>query len=167
MERVLVLNADYTPLNVTSSQKGFKLVFKGKAEIVKSSESPIIAGYQNFVRPLIIRLFKYVKFRVRNIRVNRHRIYRRDGGECVYCGSTKQLTLDHVIPKSKGGSNEWTNLVTCCHKCNLHKADRTPQEAGMTLRKKPYEPSLFIDVVYNSLERVWEDYKNSFGVLTV
>jgi len=167
MERVLVLNADYTPLNVTSSQKGFKLVFKGKAEIVKSSESPIIAGYQNYVRPLIIRLFKYVKFRVRNIRVNRHRVYRRDGGECVYCGSTKQLTLDHVIPKSKGGSNEWTNLVTCCHKCNLHKADRTPQEVGMVLRKKPYEPSLFIDVVNNSLERIWEDYKNSFGVLTV
>lgn len=163
MDRVLVLNADYTPLNVTSSQKGFKLVFKGKAEVVKGSENPIIAGYQNFVRPLIIRLYKYVKYRVRNIRVNRHRVYRRDGGECVYCGSVKQLTLDHVIPKSKGGTNEWTNLVTCCHKCNLMKADRTPQEAGMILRKKPYEPSLFIDVVNNSLEKIWDDYRKSFN----
>lgn len=168
MNKVLVLNADYTLLNITSPQKGFKLVFKGKAEVVKGSDNPIIAGYQNFVRPLIIRLFKYVKYRVRNIRVSRNRIYRRDGGECVYCGSTKQLTLDHVIPKSKGGGNEWTNLVTCCNKCNLHKADRTPQEAGMTLNKKPYEPSLFIDVANNSLEKIWEDYKKSFeGVLTV
>lgn len=163
MDRVLVLNADYTPLNVTSSQRGFKLVFKGKAEVLKSSDNPIYAGYQNFVRPLIIRLLKYVKYRVRNIRVNRNRIYRRDGGECVYCGSTKQLTLDHVIPKSKGGKNTWSNLVTCCHKCNLYKADRNPQEAGMNMRTKPYEPSLFSDVLNNSIERVWVDYKSSMG----
>lgn len=163
MDRVLVLNADYTPLNVTSSQRGFKLVFKGKAEVLKSSDNPIYTGYQNFVRPLIIRLLKYVKYRVRNIRVNRNRIYRRDGGECVYCGSTKQLTLDHVIPKSKGGKNTWSNLVTCCHKCNLYKADRNPQEAGMNMRTKPYEPSLFSDVLNNSIERVWIDYKSSMG----
>jgi 5-methylcytosine-specific restriction endonuclease McrA len=163
MDRVLVLNSDYTPINVTSPQRGFKLVFKGKAEILKSSDNPIYAGYQNFVRPLIIRLLKYVKYRVRNIRVNRNRIYRRDNGECVYCGSTKQLTLDHVIPKSKGGKNTWSNLVTCCHKCNLYKADRTPQEAGLTMRAKPYEPSLFSDVLNNSIERVWIEYKSSMG----
>lgn len=162
MDRVLVLNADYTPLNVTSSQRGFKLVYKGKAEVVKSSDNPIYAGYQNFVRPLIIRLYNYVKFRVRNIRVNRSRIYRRDGGECVYCGSTKQLTLDHVIPKSKGGSNDWTNLVTCCHNCNVRKADRTPVEANMSMSKRPYEPSLFSDVLNNSIEKVWNEYKASF-----
>jgi 5-methylcytosine-specific restriction endonuclease McrA len=160
MDRVLVLNADYTPLNVTSSIKGFNLVFKGKAEVLKSSENPIVAGYNKFVRPLIIRLLKYVKHRVKTIRVNRTRIYRRDGYECVYCGSNKQLTLDHVIPRSRGGDNSWTNLVTCCHKCNLLKADRTPNEANMVLRKKPFEPSLFSDILNNSVEHIWKNFQS-------
>ncbi len=119
MDRVLVLNADYTPINVTSQQRGFNLVYKGKAEVLKSSDNPIYASYENFVRPLIIRLLKYVKYKIRNIKVNRTRIFRRDNEECVYCGSTKQLTLDHVIPRSRGGSNSWDNLVTCCHNCNV------------------------------------------------
>jgi 5-methylcytosine-specific restriction endonuclease McrA len=164
MERVLVLNADYTPLNVTSHQRGFNLVFLGKAEVVKSSENPIHNGYQNYVRPLIIRLLKYVKYRVKTLRVNRSRIYRRDGHECAYCGSNKQLTLDHIIPRSRGGDNSWTNLVTCCHKCNLHKADKTPQEANMVLRKKPYEPSMFSDVINNTVDKIWEEYKSMMMV---
>jgi 5-methylcytosine-specific restriction endonuclease McrA len=159
MDRVLVLNADYTPLNVTSSQRGFNLVFLGKAEVIKSSDNPIYNGYKNYVRPLIIRLLNYVKHRVKTIRVNRTRIYRRDGHQCGYCGSNKQLTLDHIIPRSRGGDNSWTNLVTCCHKCNLHKADRTPQEAGMVLRIKPYEPSMFSDVFNGTLDKIYQDYK--------
>lgn len=162
MERVLVLNADYTPLNVTSLKKGFKLVIKGKAEVLKEAENPISAGYQQFVRPLIIRLLTYVKHRLRGVRINRNRIYKRDGYQCVYCQSNKHLTIDHVMPKSRGGSNDWTNLVTCCNKCNVYKSNRTPDEAGMTLRKKPYAPSIFSDVIHSSIEKVWEDYKNSF-----
>jgi hypothetical protein len=104
MSGVLVLNYDYTPLNITSTRRGFVLVDKGKAEIVKSDENPIIAGYTNYVRPLIIRLLSYIKYNTRNIRVNRTRVYKRDNHECVYCGSKKQLTLDHVIPKSRGGT---------------------------------------------------------------
>lgn len=162
MERVLVLNADYTPLNVTSLKKGFKLVIKGKAEVLKEAENPILAGYKQFVRPLIIRLLNYVKHRLRGVRINRNRIYKRDGYQCVYCQSNKFLTIDHVMPKSRGGSNDWTNLVTCCNKCNVYKSNRTPEEAGMTLKKKPYAPSIFSDVIYSSIEKVWEDYKNSF-----
>jgi CRISPR/Cas system Type II protein with McrA/HNH and RuvC-like nuclease domain len=163
LDKVLVLNADYTPINVTSSQRGFNLVYKGKAEILKSSDNPIYAGYKGYVRPIIIRLLNYVKHKMRNIRVNRSRIYRRDGGECVYCGSTKQLTLDHVIPRSRGGENSWNNLVTCCHNCNLKKANRTPAEANMVMSKKPYEPSIFSDVLNSSVESVWNEYKVSFG----
>jgi len=162
MERVLVLNSDYTPLNVTSLKKGFKLVIKGKAEVIRESENPILTGYKTYVRPLIIRLLNYVKHRIRCIRVNRNRIYKRDGYQCVYCGSNRHLTIDHVMPKSRGGSNDWTNLVTCCNKCNVFKSDRTPEEANMILRKKPYVPSIFSDVIYSSIEKVWEDYKNSF-----
>jgi hypothetical protein len=115
---VLVLNYDYTPLNVTSYRRGFVLVDKGKAEIVKSDESPITTGYKTYVRPLIIRLLNYIRYHTRTLRANRNRIYRRDNYECVYCGSKRNLTLDHVIPKSRGGKNDWTNLVTSCQKCN-------------------------------------------------
>jgi CRISPR/Cas system Type II protein with McrA/HNH and RuvC-like nuclease domain len=159
MTTVLVLNYDYTPLNVTSVHRGFVLVDKGKAEIVKSDENPIVSGYKKYVRPLVIRLLKYIKHFTRTLRPNRNRIYKRDGHECVYCGSSKNLTLDHVIPKSRGGTNDWTNLVTSCFKCNLKKANRTPEEARMVMLKKPYAPTLIGDV---NMTKVWEDFNNSF-----
>lgn len=160
MGTVLVLNYDYTPLNVTSIQRGFVLVDKGKAEIIKSDENPIVAGYKTYVRPVIIRLLKYIKHFSRTLRPNRNRIYKRDGHQCVYCGSNKNLTLDHVIPKSRGGSNDWTNLVTSCFKCNLKKADRTPEEARMTMVHKPYAPTLVNQNM--GLGKVWEDFQKSF-----
>lgn len=160
MDAVLVLNSDYTPLNITSIRRGFVLVDKGKAEIIKSDENPIYAGYNAFIRPIIIRLLSYIKFNRRSTKVNRTRIYKRDNYECVYCGSQKQLTLDHVIPKSRGGRNEWTNLVTCCHKCNLHKANRTPEEAKMRMKQAPFIPSIIND--NSSLFKIWTEYQKSF-----
>ena len=133
MSSVLVLNYDYTPLNITSTRRGYVLVDKGKAEIIKSDENPIVAGYKSYVRPLIIRLLSYIRFNPKNIKVNRTRIYKRDNHECAYCGSKKQLTLDHIIPKSRGGGNDWNNLITCCFKCNLKKGNRTPEESRSTL----------------------------------
>ena len=162
MEKVLVLNSDFTPINVTSVYKGFNLVNKGKAEILKSHEKPIIAGLQTFVRHLIIRLFNYVKFRYHKLKINRHRLFRRDDYQCVYCGNKRNLTVDHVVPKSRGGGNSWTNLVTCCSSCNRFKDNRTPDEAGMKLLKKPYEPTIFSDVVNPQVEFVWEEFRKSF-----
>lgn len=160
MSKVLVLNFDYTPLNVTSLQRGFVLVDKGKAEIVKADENPIITSYKNYVRPIIIRLLKFINFRNRGFRVNRNRIFRRDNHECVYCGSKKDLTIDHVIPRSRGGRNTWTNLVACCQKCNLKKGDKTPEEARMHLKVKPYEPGYMAE---NSvIMEAWESLQNSF-----
>lgn len=160
MSQVLVLNYDYTPLNVTSFQRGFILVDKGKAEIVKSDDNPIVSGYKNYVRPVIIRLLRYIKHFTRTLRANRNRIYKRDGHQCVYCGSRRELTLDHVIPKSRGGSNSWTNLVTSCQKCNLKKADRTPEEARMKMTQKPFAPTLVNENV--TLSKIWNDFQNSF-----
>ena len=160
MATVLVLNYDYTPLNVTTIKRGFVLVDKGKAEIVKADENPIITGYKTYVRPVIIRLLKYIKHFTRTLRANRNRIYKRDGYQCVYCGSHRNLTLDHVVPKSRGGKNEWTNLVTSCQKCNLKKADRTPEEARMNLRQKPFAPTLVNENV--TIGKVWEDFQKSF-----
>jgi 5-methylcytosine-specific restriction endonuclease McrA len=160
MSNVLVLNYDYTPLNITSTRRGYVLVDKGKAEIIKSAENPIVAGYQTYVRPLIIRLLSYIRFNQRNLKVNRTRIYKRDNHECAYCGSKKQLTLDHIIPKSRGGGNDWNNLVTCCFKCNLKKANKTPEEAKMVLKVKPYAPTLISE--NGLLKKIWDDYQESF-----
>jgi 5-methylcytosine-specific restriction endonuclease McrA len=159
---VLVLNSDFSPINVTSLHRGFSLVYKGKAEILKSSDEPIVCGIKQYVRPLIIRLLNYVNFQRRRIRVNRHRIMRRDGYTCVYCGNKKELTIDHVIPKSKGGDNSWKNLVTCCSPCNLKKGDKLLHETNMRMIKKPTEPNIFSDSAGQYLQKVWSDFQNSF-----
>ena len=163
MEKVLVLNSDYTPINVTTVIRGFVLVSKGKAEILKSSDNPIIAGYQTFVRPVIIRLLNYVRYIVKNLKINRNRVFKRDNHQCVYCGSKRSLTIDHVVPKSKGGNNSWTNLVTCCSPCNRKKGDKTPEEANMKLQIRPYEPTLFSDVINPSISDIWDDFKKSYS----
>jgi len=162
MEKVLVLNSDYTPINITSVYRGFKLVLMGKAEILKSSENPIITSTKIFSRPLIVRLLNYVKYRVHKLKINRNRLFKRDGHECVYCGSKRNLTVDHIIPKSKGGQNTWTNLITCCFNCNTRKGDRTPEQAGMKMRFNPYEPTFFSETIVSSLEEVWIDFQKSF-----
>ena len=161
MDKVLVLNSDYSPMNVTSVCRGFILVNKGKAEILKSGDNPIKTGMTEYVRPLIIRLLNYVKYRSQKLRINRPRVYRRDKYECVYCGSKKNLTIDHILPKSKGGENTWMNLITCCSPCNRYKGDRTPEEANMLMRFKPYEPSIFSEIINPTVEEVWNNYKES------
>jgi 5-methylcytosine-specific restriction endonuclease McrA len=160
MEQVLVLNFDYSPINVTTIQRGFNLVYKGKAEIIKSDMKDMISGVKKYVRPIVIRLLTYIKFHKRAYRANRTRIYKRDGYECVYCGSKKSLTLDHVIPKSRGGANTWENLVTSCFSCNLKKANRTPEEAKMKMNHIPFVPTIMNDNYV--LQNVWDDLQKSF-----
>jgi CRISPR/Cas system Type II protein with McrA/HNH and RuvC-like nuclease domain len=162
MQQVLVLNFDFTPLNVTSLQRGFILVIKGKAEIIEADANPIVTAYKEYVRPLIIRLLRYINYRGNSIRVNRQRVFKRDGHQCVYCGSQKELTIDHVQPRSRGGRNTWTNLVTCCSKCNHKKGNKTPEEANMKLRKKPYEPTFVNE--HESLTGVWDKVKETFVI---
>ena len=111
MEVVLVLNSDYSPLNVTTLHRGFVLVDKGKAEVVKKGVDDIVTTVGNFVRPVIIRLLSFVRFRPKNLRVNRKRIFKRDNNTCGYCGSQKNLTIDHIVPKSRGGKNTWENML--------------------------------------------------------
>lgn len=162
MSGVLVLNSDYSPLNVTSLNRGFTLVYKGKAEVLKSADEPIVCGVKSFVRPLIIRLLNYVSFKRLRVRVNRQRILKRDNHSCVYCGSKRDLTIDHLIPKSKGGKNTWDNLVTCCISCNSKKGDKMLYETNMKLIKKPTEPTIFSDSVGQSLQKLWIEFQNSF-----
>lgn len=162
MNSVLVLNADYTPINVTSFKRGFNLLYKGKAEVVKGTDEIIACGTGTIKRPVIIRLNNYIKYKARKIRVNRHRIMRRDGYSCVYCGSKKNLTIDHIIPKSKGGGNTWTNLVTCCSPCNLKKGDKLLHESGLVMIKTPSEPTIFYDSSGEKLKKMYDEYLQSF-----
>ena len=163
MNTVLVLNSDYTPLNVTDMRRGFILVIKGKAEVVKEDTKKIVTTIGEFVRPLVIRLLNYVNFRRKAIKVSRRRVMKRDGYECGYCGSKKNLTIDHIIPRSKGGGNTWDNLVTCCNRCNNEKDNKTPEEAGMKLRVNPYEPTIFSSVISEEVETIWNNFKNTWN----
>lgn len=158
---ILVLNADYRPLNVTTFQRGFNLVWKGKAEVVEyDKESPIVSTVGTYKRPLIIRLIRYVYIPFKKVPLTRHNIFRRDGHMCGYCTSTRDLTLDHILPKSRGGGNTWNNLVTCCKKCNNTKDNRTPEEAGMKLLVEVGRPSMlqFINSMNNSNKVTWSQY---------
>lgn len=153
---ILVLNTDYTPITVTSQIRGFNLVYKGKAEIIIKGNNPIFAGEKAFDRPSVIRLFKYVLFPYKRITLSRHNIYRRDNFKCLYCGSKEDLTLDHLIPKSRGGLNTWTNLVTCCFKCNVIKADRLLEETNMSLKYKPFKPNHLFFI--RKMNKIYDDW---------
>ena len=140
-------------------RKGFKLVFKGKAEVIEEFDNPIIGVDKKFKRPCVIRLFNYVNFPFLKVKLNRVNILKRDEKKCVYCGSKDRLTIDHVIPKSKGGGNTWENLVTCCFKCNFKKDNKTYKEVGFTMSHKPYRPTYF-DYIHKSyrIETKWRKY---------
>jgi 5-methylcytosine-specific restriction endonuclease McrA len=162
--KVLVLNMDYSPINVTTLQKGFKLVFKGKAEIVTHEKSsPIKTDRKTYKRPTVIRLLRYIVVPFRKVSLNRHNIFRRDDHKCVYCGSKQSLTLDHVTPKSKGGANTWTNLVTCCGECNVNKGDKDLDtflfESNLTMHHEPFKPNyLYFVEKINNVNNDWKQY---------
>ena len=161
MESILVLNNDYTPLNITNLKRAFNLLYKGKAEVITFNEKkPIFTELKNYVRPTIIRLLRYISIPFRKVTLNRANIFRRDKHQCLYCGNKKDLTLDHVIPRSKGGKNTWQNLVTCCKKCNIKKDNLTPQQAGLKLLYKPYRPTYlqFIKRVNGYFDMEWLGY---------
>lgn len=162
--KVLVLNMDYSPINITTIQRGFKLVFKGKAEIVThEEENPIKTERKNYKRPTVIRLLRYITLPFRKINLNRQNIYRRDGHKCIYCGSKNNLTLDHVVPKCKNGANTWKNLVTCCGSCNVKKGDKIVDdfllEYDLKMSHQPFRPTYlyFIEKI-NNLNSDWKQF---------
>jgi 5-methylcytosine-specific restriction endonuclease McrA len=141
--RVLVLNLDHSPVAVVSVQKAFILTYLEKVSCLTFYEDLTIRTVtKSFQYPAVIRLNEYKNIPYKGVLLNRANIFKRDSQECQYCGSKKQLTLDHVLPRSKGGKSNWINLVTACHRCNVYKGDKTPEQAGMQLRTQPFKPSL-------------------------
>jgi len=134
---VLQLNASYEAIRIVSARRALTLLTKGVA-VVEVPTSAMI--YPGIYLPSVIRLRTYRKIPIRMQLVTRKNLYTRDGYRCGYCGEKfhgDQLTLDHIVPKSRGGGNSWDNLTSCCQACNRRKADRTPLEAGMPLLRRP------------------------------
>ena len=125
-----MLNASYEPLNVCSVRRAHVLVFKGKAEVLEEHGTPLRSATDTFARPHVIRLVQYVRVpRAAQRKISRRALFARDGWSCVYCGTSGgRLTLDHVVPRSRGGDSVWENVVTACAPCNLRKGDRLPEE---------------------------------------
>jgi 5-methylcytosine-specific restriction endonuclease McrA len=143
MDRALVLNAGFEPLTFVSIRRAVILLMKDKAELVESHvERALRAERAHYPYPLVIRLLTYIKIPPRlSLPVSRRWVLRRDGYACQYCGRTDgELTMDHVLPLSRGGQTNWTNVVTACVPCNRRKANRTPDEAGMRLHTQPFKP---------------------------
>lgn len=138
---VLVLNQNYEPLSVCPVRRAIVLVLRGKAEIVETSREVIRSASRVFPLPSVIRLVNFIRRPRPKVRLTRREVFERDGWQCQYCGKvTRDLTLDHVVPRHRGGEHSWENLVSACRACNHRKAGRTPEEARMRLLREPAPP---------------------------
>ena len=167
MNQVLVLNASFEPLNVCSVRRAHVLVYKGKAEVVERIDRPLRSATVTYVWPCVIRLSAYVRVpRAAQRKISRKALFARDGWACVYCGATDvRLTLDHVVPRSRGGDSVWENVVTSCSPCNLRKGNRLLDELSMALRRppRPPAPALFIRLAAPSVPTRWQPYLEPYG----
>jgi 5-methylcytosine-specific restriction endonuclease McrA len=187
-EKVLVLNRMYTAIRVISARRAFTMLCKDIAEVI-AVENGKYANYDlrswvevaelqrqfqpeayDWVRtpslviavPKIIRLLGYDRLPQQEVKLNRRNLYARDGNICQYCGhhfSTKELTIDHVVPRVQGGEQSWVNLVVACMKCNARKGGRTPQQAHMHLVRKPSKPRRNPSITLRLGQKKYESWK--------
>jgi len=160
---VLVLNQSYEPLTVCRAKRAVVLIYHGKAEMLENGAGFIHTVSDSFELPSVIRLAHMVKRPYRQKKLARYEVFNRDKYTCQYCGKeTKQLTLDHVIPRYRDGQHTWENVVSACVPCNRRKAGRTPREAGMKLPHKPAYPgdNVFFSVPYHHRQtrHEWQKY---------
>jgi 5-methylcytosine-specific restriction endonuclease McrA len=160
---VLVLNQSYEPLTVCRARRAVVLVFQGKAEMLEDGLGYIHTVKEAVPLPSVIRLGQMIKRPRRNRKMTRYEIFNRDKYTCQYCGvQSRNLTLDHVIPRYRNGQHTWENVVSCCVACNRRKAGRTPKEANMKLMRTPAPPkngSFFIvPYRYASRRDEWNKY---------
>lgn len=142
---VLVLNQNYEPLNVCNVRRALVLVLRGKAEVLESASRTIRSAQGAFLLPSVIRLIHLIRRPRPRVRLTRKEVFQRDGWRCMYCGrETRELTLDHVLPRHRGGPHTWENLVSACKPCNHRKAGHTPSEARMAILREPGPPRVSI-----------------------
>ncbi len=159
---VLVLNHDYQPLNVCNMRRAFSLVYYGKAEVIEDGRGHLKSAAFLFPIPSVIRLLYLIRRPPPQMRLTRREVFLRDNYTCQYCGlKTRDLTVDHVIPRRRGGQHEWENVVAACKSCNHRKAGRTPQEAHMTLMHRPFRPRVttaYLVLPYVESQSSWEKF---------
>lgn len=160
--RVLVLNASFEPINVCTVRRAIVLILKEKAEVIDEHELEVHAERMSMTRPSVIRLRTYVRIPYQSFRrkITRRAVFARDGWECQYCGRRGSLTMDHVVPRSKGGDTSWENVVACCATCNRRKGDRSVSQSGMKLASVPRAPhaTIFIHVASPTIPQSWLPY---------
>ena len=144
MDHVIILNGDYTYLNSVTWKRAIRLIIKGKTEVLKYGNKVLKLVDGSVMKiPSVMKLMKVIRMIYKHkVPYSKKNIHIRDNYKCVYCGSTKELTIDHVIPTSKGGKTSFENCVAACKDCNHKKGSRTPYEANMYLIKQPYAPTI-------------------------
>ena len=159
---VLVLNQNYEPLNICQTRRAVVLLYVGKAEVVENGSGMIHSAKYAFPLPSVIRLACLVRRPRPRRKLTRFEVFNRDQYTCQYCGrEIKQLTLDHVLPRHRGGEHVWQNVVSACTSCNHRKAGRTPTEAGMSLIHQPQPPrdhGFYIPYQYLQRHGQWQKY---------
>jgi len=159
---VLVLNGNYEPINVCNTKRAMGLILAGKAQVLENGRGVIHTVSRTFERPSVIRLVYMVHRPRPRVRLCKREILRRDGYRCQYCGrKMRNLTIDHVVPRHRGGEYSWHNLVAACPQCNRKKGGRTLTESGMELLRKPFEPRPTAEYLYgryNDGKGAWDEY---------
>ena len=160
---MLVLNATYEPLSVVSVARALHLLLSKKAEMIESSDKMIHSAYLNLPVPTVIRLHYYVRIPYNlPLPLSRRALLMRDDYTCQYCGAQpgkEHLTMDHIMPRSRGGRTDWENVATACAPCNRKKSNRTPEEAHMKLFKPPTRPRFWsMALMTGPNNDVWKKY---------
>jgi 5-methylcytosine-specific restriction endonuclease McrA len=166
---VLVLNATFEPINVCSVRRAAVLLLKDKAEMLEHATWELRSEHTAIPRPVVIRLVTFVKVPrdTHRRKITRRAVFARDGWTCQYCGSRSNLTVDHVIPRSKGGASSWENIVASCAPCNRRKGDHLPERANMHPRRQPAAPSphVFIHVASPTIPAAWRQWLPATGAV--
>jgi 5-methylcytosine-specific restriction endonuclease McrA len=165
MRSTLLLSQAYEPVAAISWQRAVTLLTLGKVEVIEEYENKELRARTWVIKmPAVVRLVRAFRRKKKKVKFSRTNILARDQWKCQYCGthlSTEEVTYDHVVPRSRGGKTAWENIVSCCAECNAKKANKTPAEAGLKLRKKPYRPSwvpAFVVTQRGSVPEQWHSY---------
>lgn len=160
--KCLVVDSSYMARTIISTERAFTIAYKGNAEVLSEYDEKfkLVNKTLDIKKPSIIRVFKYVNVQIQKVPLSRHNIFKRDNYTCVYCGSTKKadLTLDHVIPQSKGGPNTWNNLVTACKRCNNEKDDLSLEEYGKEIPQPSRPHYLMLIKNITKIPEAWKPF---------
>jgi 5-methylcytosine-specific restriction endonuclease McrA len=158
--RALVLNASFEPLAVVTARRALVLVLADKAVLVEGTGSEVHSARQVFKEPSVVRLLHYVHVpHMTRVAVTRRSVFVRDGHRCQYCGAQAE-NIDHVVPRSRGGTHSWENVVACCRRCNTRKEDRLLEETSLHLARQPRAPRsrLWLLAASGDVRAEWEPY---------